>query len=364
MDKYQNLQALTDKQLCELSKPCVFTVGTRKVKEGEAYRCKKGHITFMSQTGIENVFASMRAMKRKDARFTISVDGEKLTMKTGTYDFQARKTKGLLDKLCLQEKTKPCAVCFATTKCMGTNRADLDSLMTACPVSLLVKEEERRKVVKSKAKKKGKRKILKEEPVKKNVTACMFGKTCARLVYGKDCKSGCPLQQKYERQMAQKLWQENIQKEMEEAAAAQKLREMQEKEKQKLQEKKKREKEIRRRNFFATRIQKMARGYIVRKNIKPKAEVMWYTDLLKDLPKSGNWDDILHQLTLVEFDSEELLRDASHDELIEALKENNFRLRLHKAKFLLKKINERNDFNLLPLKTPWGFMKPGPPPGF
>ena len=358
MDKFKHLQTLTDEKLCEHTELCVFTQGTRKVRSGEPHRCKQGHITFISQTGINNVFASMRAMKRKDAQFTVSIYGDRFKIKTGTYDFQARKTKGLLDKLDRQEKTKPCAVCFAINKCMGTARTDLDTLMTACPVKLLVKEKQRRTKV---GKQKKSKHVCTLAPEKS--FTCFFGKTCARLLYGKDCKSGCPHQQKYEQQMARKLWQEKMQRKMEQAEADRILEEKQKKEKQELQEKKKREKEIRKRIFFATRIQKVIRGFLVRKYIKAKPKGMWYTDLLSDLPNSGNWDDILHQLTLVEFDSEELLRDASEQDLMEALRENNIRLRVHKARYLLKKVNERmNGLTLLPLNC--DFMKPALPPGF
>jgi len=358
MDKFKHLQTLTDEKLCEHTELCVFTQGTRKVRSGEPHRCKQGHITFISQTGIDNVFASMRSMKRKDAQFRVPIYGEWFTIKTGTYDFQARKTKGLLDKLDRQDKTNPCAVCFAINKCMGTARTDLDTLMTACPVKLLVKEKQHRTKVAGKKKKKH----ICTLPPEKSLT-CLFGNTCARLLYGKDCKSGCPYQQKYEQQMARKLWQDKMQREMEQAEADRILKEKQKKEKQELQEKKKREKEIRKRIFFATRIQKVIRGFLVRKDIKPKAKDMWYTGLLSALPKSGNWNHILHQLTLVEFDSEELLRDASEQDLMEALRENNIRLRVHKARYLLKKINERNQI-LLPLIPTWDFMKPALPPGF
>ena len=86
----------------------------------------------------------------------------------------------------------------------------------------------------------------------------------------------------------------------------------------------------------------------------------WYNDLLIDLPNSGGWENILKQLTMVEYDSEELLLDAKVQQLQEALKKNNFSLPEQKAKHLLKIIKKRtnilsNDF--------WSVMKPGPPPG-
>lgn len=87
----------------------------------------------------------------------------------------------------------------------------------------------------------------------------------------------------------------------------------------------------------------------------------WYSDLLLDLPSSGGWENILKQLTLVEYDSEELLLDAKVEELQAALKENNFRLPKHKGAHLLKIIKKRT--NILSVNLLWSVMKPGPAPG-
>lgn len=343
MDRFKHLQILTDEELSKHSELCVFTQGTRKVRAGEAYRCKEGHITFVSATGIDSVFAAIRAMKRKDAHFDVSIYGKMTTIKTGGYNFQGRRTKASLDKLDQQPKTNPCAVCFATTRSMGTHRADLDSLMTACPVSLLLKEALHRQRSK------------KEKKIKKVVKGyqnkCFYGTTCPRLI-GKDCLTGCPNQLKYEQKMERKAWQEQLQREMEEAAVARKLEEEK-------KEHRKRMKEIRRCNFFATRIQKVLRGFLVRKKIQMEEE-LWYSDLLIDLPTSGGWDNILKQLTVVEYDSEELLQEASIDEVIAALGEINFSLAKHKARYLLKIIKRRTNI----LSCSWSVMKPGYPPRY
>lgn len=343
MDRFKHLQTLTDEELSKHSELCVFTQGTRKVRAGEAYRCKEGHITFVSATGSSSVFAAMRAMKRKDAHFGVSIYGKMTTIKTGGYNFQARRTKASLDKLDQQPKTNPCAVCFATTRSMGTHRADLDSLMTACPVSLLLKEAQHRQ----RSKKEKKIKMVKVYQENK----CFYGTTCPRL-QGKDCLTGCPNQLKYEQKMERKAWQEQLQREMDEAA----VEEQQERERK---EHRKRMKEIRRCNFFATRIQKVLRGFLVRKKIEMEEE-LWYSDLLFDLPTSGGWENILKQLTLVEYDSEELLQEASIDDLVVALGKIHFRLAKHKAKYLLKIINKRTNI----LSWSWSVMKPGFPPGF
>jgi hypothetical protein len=345
MDRFKHLQILTDKELSKHSELCVFTQGTRKVRAGEAYRCKEGHITFVSATGISGVFTAMRAMKRKDAQFDVSIYGEMTTIKTGGYNFQARSTKTLLDKIEQQSKTNPCAVCFAATRSMGTHRAALGSLMTACPVSLLLKEALHRQ----RSKKEKKIKIAK---VYQENNKCFYGLTCPRLK-GKDCLTGCPNQLKYEQKMERKAWQEQLQREMEEATVARRLEEER-------KEHRKRMKEIRRCNFFATRIQKVLRGFLVRKKIEMEEKELWYSDLLIDLPDSGGWDNILKQLTMVEYDSEELLHEVTLtrggiDELIEALGKIHFRLPKHKAKYLLKIIKRRANI----LSCSWSVMKPG-----
>lgn len=350
MDRFKHLQILSDEELSKHSELCVFTQGTRKVRTGEAYRCKEGHITFVSVTGITGVFTAMRAMKRKDAQFDVSIYGKMTTIKTGGYNFQARRTKASLDKLDQQPKTNPCAVCFATTRSMGTHRADLDSLMTACPVSLLLKEAQHRR----RSKKEKKIKIVK---VYQDNNKCFYGTTCPRLK-GKDCLTGCPNQLKYEQKMERKAWQEQVQREMEEAAVAQRLEEEQERERK---EHHKRMKEIRRCNFFATRIQKVFRGFLVRKKIEMDTEP-WYSDLLIDLPQSGGWENILKQLTCVEYDSEELLGKATVEALQEALEEVHFCLRRHKAIYLLDIIENRKNI-LLKSVDYMSVMKPGPTPG-
>ncbi len=87
----------------------------------------------------------------------------------------------------------------------------------------------------------------------------------------------------------------------------------------------------------------------------------WYSDLLLDLPSSGGWENILKQLTLVEYDSEELLLDAKVQELQEALKKHNFTLPKHKGKHLLKIIKKRT--NILSMSYFCSVMKPAPAPG-
>ena len=114
------------------------------------------------------------------------------------------------------------------------------------------------------------------------------------------------------------------------------------------------------RDFFVTRIQKVLRGFLVRKKIEMDTEP-WYSDLLIDLPSSGGWENILKQFTLVEYDSEELLEEASVEELLEALEKVHFRLPRHKARYLLKIIKKRT--NILSMSCLWSVMKQGPAPG-
>lgn len=359
VDKYQHIAHLADEELQDMIEPCVFTEGKSRSKNGEPHRCKNGHITFMSQKGIDDIFAAMFSMKRKNAKFTYLFHGKECTMKTGTYEFKSRK-KSLLKRLEGNPKTQPCAVCFAKTTCMGTNAADVDALMTACPVKLLVKEAQHRKEIEAKAKIKKKRKMKKLQPPKRVPALpkdqCMFGEDCARLKGTGTCLPGCPRRKEYERKLQKK-----------EAEAA---RLLEEKKKQELQEKKKREKMVRTRNFFASRkIQKMVRGYLVRKHITQKAKEAWYSDLIKDKDlKGNNWPTILKELTKVEFDCEEIILDAKVDDLVKAVLENGFKLRKWKAKFLLKIIqkrrNEENDIILIPsMKHHWSIMKQGPEPG-
>ena len=373
VDKYQHIAHLADEELQDMVEPCVFTEGKSRSKNGEPHRCKNGHITFMSQKGIDDIFAAMFSMKRKNAKFTYLFYGKECTMKTGTYEFKSRK-KSLLKRLEGNSKTQPCAVCFAKTTCMGTNAADVDALMTACPVKLLVKEAKHREEIEAKGRKNQKKKKTKKRHKAKETLSeqknskCMFGETCARLKGSGDCLSGCPHQKEYVRKLQEKnkrLWQQEMQKKMEEAEAA---RLVEEKQKQEMQEKKKREKIVRRHNFFASRIQKMARGYLVRKHITQKAKEAWYTDLLKDKDLTGNnWPTILKELTKVEFDCEEIILDASVDDLVKAVLENGFKLWKHKAQFLLKIIQKRSDENhviFMPSMTHhWSIMKQGPEPG-
>ena len=373
VDKYQNIAHLSNEELQHLVKPCVFTEGTSKSRNGEPYRCKKGHITFMSLKGIDDIFA---AMFRNNAKFTYFIYGKEETMKTGAYDFKKRN-KSLLKRFEGHPKRQPCAVCFAKTRCMGTNAADVDALMTACQVKLLVEEAKHRKKIEAKAKIKKKRKMKKLLP--KRVPAlpkdeCMFGETCARLKGSGNCLSGCPRQKDYERKLQEKkkqsqekkkqLWQQEIQKKLEREQAA---RLLVEKQKQEIQEKKKREKMVRRRNFFASRkIQKMVRGYLVRKHMTQKAKEVWYSDLMKDKDlKGNNWPTILKELTRVEFDCEEIILDASVDDLVQAVLP--FKLRKWKAEFLLKILKKRSEENhviFMPSMTHhWSIMKQGPEPG-
>ena len=363
VDKYQDIAHLPDEELQHLVKPCVFTEGTSKSKNGEPHRCNNGHITFMSPEGIKGIYNAMSSTKPRDAKFRYFIDGKEETMKTGAYDF-GHRNKSLLKRFERNPKKKPCAVCFAKTTCMGTNAADVDALMTACPVKLLVKKAQHRKQIEAKAKLKKKKKMKKLQ-LPKRVPAlpknqCRFGEDCARLKGTGPCLVGCPRRKEYER----KLWQQEMQKKLEEEAAA---RLLEEKKKQELQEKKKREKMVRRRNFFASRkIQKMVRGYLVRKHITQKAKEAWYTDLLKDKDLKGyNWPTILKELTKVEFDCEEIILDASVDDLVEAVLP--FELKKWKAQFLWKIIKKRSEENhviFMPSMTHhWSIMKQGPEPG-
>ena len=369
VDKYQDIAHLPDEELQHLVKPCVFTEGTSRSKNGEPHRCNNGHITFMSQKGIDDIFAAMFSTKRTVAKFTYFIYGKEETMKTGAYDFGDRN-KSLLKRFERNPKTQPCAVCFAKTTCMGTNAADVDALMTACPVKLLVKKAKHRKQIEAKAKLKKKRKMKKLQ-LQKRVPAlpkdqCMFGEDCARLKGTGTCLPGCPRRKEYERKLQKK-----------EAEAA---RLLEEKQKQELQEKKKREKMVRRRNFFASRkIQKMVRGYLVRKHmtqkassnlvrkhITQKAKEAWYSDLMKDKDlKGNNWPTILKELTKVEFDCEEIILDASVDDLVKAVLP--FELKKHKAQFLLKIIKKRSEENhviyMSSMTHHWSIMKQGPEPG-
>ena len=95
VDKYQHIAHLADEELQDMVEPCVFTEGKSRSKNGEPHRCKNGHITFMSQKGIDDIFAAMFSMKRKNAKFTYLFYGIEFTMNSWSFVFKSRKNSFL-----------------------------------------------------------------------------------------------------------------------------------------------------------------------------------------------------------------------------------------------------------------------------